>query len=118
MRQSFRYNGLKGPFQVRSPHAAGVRRIGTSAAMAWTCLMRVRACGYKRRDRMASPYAGFDWLQGLGATLIRNVPANSVYLGSFEVMKREVAKRQDKPVSQLHPGASASAVGAAPQHVR
>jgi solute carrier family 25 carnitine/acylcarnitine transporter 20/29 len=55
VRQSFRYNGLKGPFQ------------------------------------------------GLGATLIRNVPANSVYLGSFEVMKREVAKRQDKPVSQLHP---------------
>ena len=73
--------------------------------------MRVRACGYKCRERTALPYAGVGWLQGLGATLIRNVPANSVYLGSFEVMKREVAKRQDKPVSQLHPGVPASAVG-------
>jgi hypothetical protein len=117
VRQSFRYNGLKGPFQVRSPHAAGVPRIGTSAAVAWPCLMRVRACGHKCRDRTAQPYAGVDWLQGLGATLIRNVPANSVYLGSFEVMKREVAKRQDKPVSQLHPGALASAAWAAPLQV-
>jgi hypothetical protein len=81
--------------------------------------MRVRACGCKCRDRTALPDAGCtNWLQGLGATLIRNVPANSVYLGSFEVMKREVAKRQDKPVSQLHPGALAPAAWAAPQHVR
>lgn len=29
--------------------------------------------------------------QGLGPTLIRNAPANSVYLGSFEVMKGKMA---------------------------
>ncbi len=29
--------------------------------------------------------------QGLGATLVRNAPANSVYLGSFEVMKDQMA---------------------------
>lgn len=45
-------------------------------------------------------------VQGLGATLVRNVPANSVYLGSFEVMKRAVAERQNKPVGELHPGAA------------
>lgn len=31
--------------------------------------------------------------QGLGITIIRNVPANSVYLGSFEVMKRMAAEK-------------------------
>jgi solute carrier family 25 (mitochondrial carnitine/acylcarnitine transporter), member 20/29 len=30
--------------------------------------------------------------QGLGPTLLRNAPANAIYLGSFEVMKREAAK--------------------------
>jgi solute carrier family 25 carnitine/acylcarnitine transporter 20/29 len=62
VRQTFRYNGIKGPYQ------------------------------------------------GLGATLVRNVPANSVYLGSFEVMKREVAKYQQRPVSELHP-ATVTALG-------
>ena len=31
--------------------------------------------------------------QGLGATILRNTPANSVYLGSFEVMKRAAAEK-------------------------
>ncbi len=43
-------------------------------------------------------------MKGLGATIVRNVPANSVYLGSFEVMKREVASRQGIPVTDLNPG--------------
>lgn len=30
--------------------------------------------------------------QGLGATLVRNTPANSIYLGSFEVFKRRAAE--------------------------
>lgn len=42
--------------------------------------------------------------QGLGATIIRNTPANSVYLGSFEVMKREAAKRQGVEVKDLSAG--------------
>jgi solute carrier family 25 carnitine/acylcarnitine transporter 20/29 len=31
--------------------------------------------------------------QGLGATILRNTPANSVYLGSFEVMKRAACEK-------------------------
>jgi solute carrier family 25 carnitine/acylcarnitine transporter 20/29 len=31
--------------------------------------------------------------QGLGATLLRNTPANAVYLGTFEVLKGQAAKR-------------------------
>ena len=30
--------------------------------------------------------------QGLGPTILRNTPANSIYLGSFEVLKKEFAK--------------------------
>ena len=30
--------------------------------------------------------------QGLGATIVRNTPANSIYLGSFEVLKQQFAK--------------------------
>lgn len=30
--------------------------------------------------------------QGLGPTLVRNVPANAVYLGSFELFKKKVAE--------------------------
>jgi solute carrier family 25 carnitine/acylcarnitine transporter 20/29 len=30
-------------------------------------------------------------LQGLGATVLRNTPANGIYLGSFEVFKRQIA---------------------------
>lgn len=31
--------------------------------------------------------------QGLGATILRNTPANAVYLGTFEVLKGQAAKR-------------------------
>lgn len=30
--------------------------------------------------------------QGLGPTIIRNAPANGIYLGSFEIMKQRAAK--------------------------
>ena len=30
--------------------------------------------------------------QALGPTILRNAPANSIYLGSFEVLKKEFAK--------------------------
>ena len=30
--------------------------------------------------------------QGLGPTIIRNTPANGIYLGSFEIMKRKAAQ--------------------------
>ena len=33
--------------------------------------------------------------QGLGATIVRNTPANAIYLGSFEVMKKEAAGYYD-----------------------
>lgn len=35
--------------------------------------------------------------QGLGATIVRNTPANSVYLGSFEVLKQQFAKAYGCP---------------------
>lgn len=39
--------------------------------------------------------------QGLGATLVRNAPANSVYLGSFEVMKDQMAKYRECKKTEL-----------------
>jgi solute carrier family 25 (mitochondrial carnitine/acylcarnitine transporter), member 20/29 len=108
VRQSFRYNGVKGPFQV-------------SSKLQLVSVGRRDEC----RSHMYMPHACVLWIQGLSATLVRNVPANSVYLGSFEVMKREVAKRQDIPVTQLHPGLISSptqcataCTRAAPLHTR
>mmetsp|Transcript_18660 Transcript_18660/g.56392 ORF Transcript_18660/g.56392 Transcript_18660/m.56392 type:complete len:308 (+) Transcript_18660:164-1087(+) len=52
--------------------------------------------------RQTFKYSGIKGpFQGLGATFIRNTPANSVYLGSFEVMKREWAARQGIPTTEL-----------------
>lgn len=52
--------------------------------------------------RQTFKYSGVKGpFQGLGATLLRNTPANAVYLGSFEVMKREVAQRQGIPTTEL-----------------
>lgn len=39
--------------------------------------------------------------QGLGPTLVRNAPANSVYLGSFEVMKGRMASYKGCKQSEL-----------------
>lgn len=39
--------------------------------------------------------------QGLGATLVRNVPANSIYLGSFEVLKDHIARWQGIKKTEL-----------------
>lgn len=39
--------------------------------------------------------------QGIGPTILRNAPANSVYLGSFEVMKRAAAERMGVPTKDL-----------------
>lgn len=50
--------------------------------------------------------------QGLGPTLLRNIPANSVYLGSFEVMKIEAAKSYKCSVPELPAWVVLSAAGA------
>lgn len=34
-----------------------------------------------------------SFLQGLGATILRNTPANAVYLGTFEVLKGAAAQQ-------------------------
>ena len=39
--------------------------------------------------------------QGLGPTLVRNAPANSVYLGSFEVLKGQMASYKGCKQSEL-----------------
>ncbi len=46
--------------------------------------------------------------QGLGATLVRNVPANSIYLGSFEVLKDRIARWQGVKKADL-PGSESPA---------
>ena len=43
--------------------------------------------------------------QGLGATLVRNTPANSIYLGSFEVLKDYIARWQGVKKADL-PGSA------------
>ena len=45
--------------------------------------------------------------QGLGATLVRNVPANSIYLGTFEVLKDYIARWQGIKKADL-PGSESS----------
>lgn len=49
--------------------------------------------------------------QGLGATILRNTPANAVYLGSFEVIKRELAKFRGCNVTDLPLSVVAAAGG-------
>jgi solute carrier family 25 (mitochondrial carnitine/acylcarnitine transporter), member 20/29 len=39
--------------------------------------------------------------QGLGPTILRNTPANAIYLGSFEVMKKKMAEMNDCEVKDL-----------------
>lgn len=39
--------------------------------------------------------------QGLGPTILRNTPANAVYLGNFEVLKRTAASRLGVPQAEL-----------------
>lgn len=42
--------------------------------------------------------------QGLGPTLLRNTPANGVYLGSFELMKQGLAERYNCKTTDLSGG--------------
>jgi solute carrier family 25 carnitine/acylcarnitine transporter 20/29 len=39
--------------------------------------------------------------QGLGPTILRNTPANAIYLGSFEVMKKKIAEMNNCEVKDL-----------------
>lgn len=39
--------------------------------------------------------------QGLGATILRNTPANAVYLGTFEVLKRAASARMGVAPTEL-----------------
>lgn len=39
--------------------------------------------------------------QGLGPTILRNTPANAIYLGSFEVIKRKIAESNNCEVKDL-----------------
>ena len=41
--------------------------------------------------------------QGLGPTLVRNIPANSIYLGSFEVFKGKLASYKGCKKTELPP---------------
>jgi solute carrier family 25 carnitine/acylcarnitine transporter 20/29 len=49
--------------------------------------------------------------QGLGPTILRNTPANAVYLGTFEVLKRAAAERMGVAPTQLPAWTVLSAAG-------
>ncbi len=51
--------------------------------------------------RNPGPHVHLFRVQGLSATLLRNTPANSVYLGSFEVMKQLVAQKHGCKTTEL-----------------
>lgn len=53
--------------------------------------------------------------QGLGATILRNTPANAVYLGTFEVLKGQAAQRLGCKVSVSSGGRTCKAGGGAVQ---
>ena len=50
--------------------------------------------------------------QGLFTTMVRNVPANSVYLGSFEVLKKAAAEYKGCSVPELPAGYVLGSAGA------
>ncbi|KAG1662642.1 hypothetical protein FOA52_009627 [Chlamydomonas sp. UWO 241] len=49
--------------------------------------------------------------QGLSATLIRNIPANGIYLGNFEMMKRAYCSMYDKTPAEIPGGVVLGAAG-------
>lgn len=58
-----------------------------------------------RANGIRGPY------QGLPATILRNIPGNSVYLGSFQVMKEVAAERLQCKTSELPSSIVLSAAG-------
>lgn len=77
--------------------------------------MQVQIINQKRDPNYKAPYTtvaacvkatirqnGFRGpFQGLGATILRNTPANAVYLGNFEVLKRAAANQLQCPLPEL-----------------
>jgi hypothetical protein len=117
VRATLRDNGFKGPFQVRGwlvcvCGGGGGGRLGHVArcpgGRAWRAHVRCRRTA--RADTAhtphAPPHARAHTRQGLGATILRNTPANAVYLGTFEVLKGQAAKQLGKVrgVSHVHGG--------------
>lgn len=53
------------------------------------------------RNKAKSEDHSAPLIPGLGATIIRNTPANGVYLGTFEVLKRKAAASYNVPVTEV-----------------
>ena len=49
--------------------------------------------------------------QGLGLTLLRNTPANAVYLGTFEVLKQVIAAQSGCKTTELSAAAITACAG-------
>eukprot|EP00803_Ostreobium_quekettii_P004763 evm.model.scf_688.1 EVM.evm.TU.scf_688.1 scf_688:9330-12090(-) len=58
-----------------------------------------------RENGIRGPY------QALGPTIIRNTPANSIFLGTFQVLKEDAAKRYNCTVPELPPYVVMTAAG-------
>eukprot|EP00873_Tetraselmis_striata_P021648 jgi/Tetstr1/441912/TSEL_030120.t1 len=70
----------------------------------------IKQSGLRGPFQLEDPVSGAR-ARGLGATIARNVPANAAYLGSFEVMKRELAKANNCSVAELPLSTVAAAGG-------
>lgn len=140
VKATLRENGFRGPFQVR-PYAhvralargrpAGPRRgagRGADAAAAAAAASgrgasaaREAPIGRLRRGARPQTSAGRAFatpkrapnhrLQGLGATILRNTPANAVYLGTFEVLKRAASQQLGVAPAELPAWAVLSSAG-------
>lgn len=95
---------MKGTLLCCACLGSGNATLSTASCPASVCLIFLAAAA-------VAALAVVILLQGLGATILRNTPANAVYLGTFEVLKGAAAKQLGCKVRGWRPLQQAAAAG-------